>query len=111
MPYDAVLADRIRELLLEEDEVTVQPMFGGLAFLVAGNMAVAADPRGGLMVRVAPQRGNELAAAGTAEQMEMHGRPMKGWLHLDADDVATERELSRWVGYALDFVHTLPAKQ
>ena len=110
MAYNLELVERLREQLADEVNVLERKMFGGVAFLIDGNMAVAASSRGGLMVRVAPQRGTELAAAGPAVQMEMHGRPMKGWLHLEASQVATERELNRWVSYARDYVKTLPAK-
>lgn len=111
MPYDRDLAQRLREEFATQTEVTERAMFGGLAFLLRGHMTVAASSRGGLMVRVSPQRGTELAAAGgPAAQMEMQGRPMKGWLHLDAADVATDRELSRWVGYAVDYTSSLPPR-
>lgn len=110
MPYDADLAQRLREELAAEPDVTEQRMFGGLAFLLAGHMTVTASPRGGLMLRVSPQRGSEFAAAGPAVQVEMQGRPMKGWLYLEPAEVAADAALARWVGYARDFVRTLPPK-
>ena len=110
MAHDHDLAQRVRDLLADEPDVSEKLMFGGLAFLLAGHMAVTCTGRGGLMVRVAPQRGTELAAAGTATQVEMHGRPMKGWLHIAGPELATDRELTRWVNYAREFARTLPAK-
>jgi TfoX/Sxy family transcriptional regulator of competence genes len=110
MAFDEDLADRVRELL-DGDDVTEQRMFGGLAFLVAGNMAVAASGHGGLMVRVDPERSEALAAgAPSARPMEMRGRPITGWLRVDADDLRTKRQLGRWVRIGVSFASSLPAK-
>src|SRR3954465_6034161 len=87
MAYDQELADRIRELVGDEGDLTEKKMFGGLAFLVGGNMAVAASGQGGLMVRVDPAEGEKLVASTAARPMEMRGRSMKGWLRLDSGDV------------------------
>src|SRR6266545_296751 len=85
-------------------------MFGGLAFLIAGNMAVAASGQGGLMVRVDPAEGERLVASGAAEPMEMRGREMLGWLRVAADDVRTTRQLTKWVKLGTTYAASLPAK-
>src|SRR4051812_50176666 len=88
MAYDEALAARIRELVAGESGVEEQRMFGGLAFLVGGNMAVAASGQGGLLVRVDPAESKQLVTTTPAEEMVMRGRPMRGWLRLDSADVA-----------------------
>jgi TfoX/Sxy family transcriptional regulator of competence genes len=110
VPYDEELAERIRELVCDQENVSEQRMFGGLAFLVGGNMAVAASGRGGLMVRVEPARGEKLIAAGSAEPMEMRGRPMTGWLRVASDAVRTKRQLTRWVELGTSTAASLPPK-
>src|SRR4051794_3941464 len=95
--YDEELAARIRARLGDEPSLTEQKMFGGLAFLVGGNMAVAASGQGGLLVHVDPAGGAELVATTAARPMEMRGRAMKGWLRVDSDDAAGDDELSAWV--------------
>jgi len=111
VPYDEQLASRIRELVSAEDGVSEQRMFGGLAFLVGGNMAVAASGQGGLLVRVDPAQSDELVETTRAEEMEMRGRTMAGWLRLDSADVAADDELSAWVTRGVDFARSLPAKR
>ena len=111
MAYDEDLADRIRESMAGEDDVTEMRMFGGLAFLVAGNMAVAASGRGGLMVRVDPGETDTLAAEPHAGPFEMKGRPVAGWLQVDADGVRTKRELEPWVRRGVRYARSLPAKR
>jgi TfoX/Sxy family transcriptional regulator of competence genes len=110
MPYDEDLADRIRALLGSEAGVTEQRMFGGLAFLIGGNMAVTASGRGGLMVRVDPHQSDRLVATSTAEPMVMRGRPMAGWLRVPSEDVRTKRQLSKWVAVGTTYARSLPAK-
>ena len=110
MAYDEDLAERIRELLDDQAGVTEKKMFGGLAFLVGGNMAVAASGQGGILVRVDPSESEELVATTSAYPMEMQGRRMKGWLRLDAPDVRTKRQLSKWVSLGTTYARTLPAK-
>src|SRR4051812_41099109 len=97
MAYDEDLADRIRELVGGEDHVTEQKMFGGLAFLVNGHMAVAVSGQGGLLVRADPDRSENLVASTAATPMVMRGRPMQGWLRVEAADVRTKRQLTKWV--------------
>ena len=111
MAYDEDLADRIRELLGSQAFLTEQTMFGGLAFLVGGNMAVAASGQGGLLVRVDPAQSDTLVATTNAHLMEMRGRPMQGWLRVDAVDVTTKSELSRWVELGATYARSLPAKR
>jgi TfoX/Sxy family transcriptional regulator of competence genes len=110
MPYDEELADRIRELVSGEPSLTEQQMFGGLAFLIGGNMAVAASGQGGLMVRVDPEASDALVARSKATPMVMRGRPMAGWLRVDSDDVRTKRQLTKWVGIGTTFARSLPPK-
>ena len=114
MAYDVELADRLRALLADSPEVaadvTEQRMFGGLAFLVRGNMAVAASGQGGLMVRVGRAASEELVATTPAVPMEMRGRPMRGWLRLASADVADDADLAEWVSLGTAFALTLPAK-
>jgi len=109
MAYDAELADRIRELLSGERGVTEKKMFGGLAFLIGGNMAIAASGQGGLLVRADPAQSDKLVAT-TARPMEMRGRSMQGWLRVDSDDVRTKRQLSKWVTVGTRTARELPAK-
>jgi TfoX/Sxy family transcriptional regulator of competence genes len=111
MAYDEELADRIRELIAGERDVTEQRMFGGLAFLVGGNMAVAASGQGGLMVRVEPEDTDELLAKRHARQFEMRGRPMQGWVRIDAEGVRTKRELEPWVKRGVGYARSLPTKR
>ena len=111
MPYDKELADRIRALLPDGVDISEQAMFGGLAFLVGGNMAIAASGQGGVLVRVDPADTDKLLATTPAEPMEMRGRPMRGWLRLSADDVRTKRQLSRWVRLGVGYAGSLPSKR
>ena len=110
MAYDEDLADRIRELLGGEPGVVEKKMFGGLAFLVDGNMAVAASGQGGVLVRVDPDRSDRLVATTDARPMEMRGRPMQGWLRVDAERVRTKRQLARWVRLGTTYARSLPSK-
>jgi TfoX/Sxy family transcriptional regulator of competence genes len=110
MAYDQELADRIRELLAGESDLTEKKMFGGLAFLIGGNMAVAASGQGGILVRVDPEQSDELVAATKARPMEMRGREMQGWLRVDSEDVGTKQELAKWVELGKSYARSLPAK-
>jgi len=109
MAYDEDLADRIRGLIAEEG-VTEQRMFGGLAFLIGGNMTVAASGQGGLLVRVDPDEGETLLDAPHVEPMVMRGRPMAGWLRVGSDAVPTDAELEPWVRRGVAYARSLPAK-
>ena len=110
MAYDEELADRLRELVAGEPDLTEQKMFGGLAFLIGGNMAVAASGQGGILVRVDPEQSDELVASTSARLMEMRGRSMRGWLRVDAEEVKTQRELAKWVELGTSYARSLPAK-
>lgn len=110
MAYDEELAGRIRELIAGEAGLTETKMFGGLAFLVNGNMAVAARGQGGLLVRVDPADSAELVASTPAEEMVMRDRPMAGWLRLESAAVGPDAELRAWVDRGLSFARTLPPK-
>ena len=110
MAHDEELADRIRELLAGEPGVTEKRMFGGLAFLINGNLAVSASSRGGLLLRVDPARTDALVENPTVRRFEMRGREMDGWLHVDARAVRTEPDLRSWVGRGVAFARSLPAK-
>ena len=110
MAYDETLAERLRDLLVDEAPVGERRMFGGLAFLVDGHMAVAASRDGGLLVRVEPGDSEVLVARDHVGRMVMGGRSMDGWLRVDAEGVAEEAELAAWVERAVAYVRTLPSK-
>src|SRR5262249_26864318 len=110
MAYDENLAARIRELVAGEKRVTEKKMFGGLAFLVGGHMAVAASGRGGMMVRVDPAESDALVAKTNARVMEMRGREMPGWLRVDTNDVKTRKQLEVWVQRGVGYARSLPPK-
>jgi TfoX/Sxy family transcriptional regulator of competence genes len=109
--YDEHLAERIRELVEGERGLTEQKMFGGVAFLVGGNMAIAASGEGGILVRVDPEQADDLVDTTPASTAVMRGRPMRGWLRVTADDVRTKRQLQRWVGLGTAYARSLPAKR
>ena len=111
MPYDEDLAERIRELLADEPGVVEKRMFGGLAFLIGGNMSVAASGQGGLMVRVDPEETDELVAKPHAQPFVMRGREMQGWLRVDDEGVRTKRQLEPWVKRGVAYARSLPAKR
>ncbi len=111
MAYDDDLAGRIRELIASEPDVTEKRMFGGLAFLVGGNMSVAASGQGGLMVRVNPEDTDALLTKPNAKPFEMRGRPVHGWLRVDAEGVRTKRDLEPWVKRGVAYARSLPSKQ
>jgi TfoX/Sxy family transcriptional regulator of competence genes len=111
MAYDENLADRIRELIAGEADLTEQKMFGGLAFLIGGNMAVAASGQGGVLVRVDPEESDALVATTSAYLMEMRGRQMLGWLRVGPEDLRTKRWLAKWVELGATYARSLPAKR
>jgi TfoX/Sxy family transcriptional regulator of competence genes len=108
--YDVDLADRVRELLVDGSPVTEQKMFGGLAFLVAGTMAVAASSQGGLIVRVDPAGADRLLATTNARPMQMKGRTVPGWLHVNGEDLHTEHQLAPWIAVGTSTARSVPAK-
>ena len=111
MAYDEELAGRIRELIGRETKLSEQKMFGGLAFLIGGNMAIAASGQGGILVHVDPEQSDELVAKTDAYPMEMRGRTMKGWLRIEPVHVSTKRQLARWVEIGTTYARSLPAKR
>ena len=111
MAYDEDLANLIRELIADADDVSEQSMFGGLAFLIGGNMSVAASGQGGLLVRVDPEETEALAEKPNARRFEMRGREMKAWLRVDADGVRTKRQLEPWVRRGVAYARSLPPKR
>jgi hypothetical protein len=110
MAYDEDLANRIRELLGSQRGVDEKRMFGGLAFLINGNMSVAASGQGGLMVRVPPQDTDKLAARAHVAPMVMGGRELRGWLRVAADGLKTKRQLQGWVTRGVEYARGLPPK-
>jgi len=111
MAYDEDLADRIRELLSGQRGVTEQRMFGGLAFLIGGNMAIAASGQGGALVRVDPAQADRLVETTTAEAAVMRDRPMQGWLRVESADLRTKRQLEKWVKLGSAYASSLSPKK
>jgi TfoX/Sxy family transcriptional regulator of competence genes len=111
MAYDEELAHRIRSIVGDEPGVSEKRMFGGLAFLIGGNMSVAASGNGGLLVRVDPAQNDALLAEPGAEEFAMGGRaPMKGWLRVDPTVLDDDETLGRWVRRGVTYAGTLPSK-
>ena len=110
MAYDEDLANRIRELIGAEPDLTEKKMFGGLAFLIGGHMAVAASGQGGLMVRCDPEQTDMLVAKPRARRFEMRGRAMDGWLRVNDDGVKTKRQLEPWVKRGVVYARSLTPK-
>jgi hypothetical protein len=108
--YDEALAGRIRDLIADEPGLSEQKMFGGLAFLIGGNMAIAASGQGGLLVHVDPAESDKLVTISKARRFEMRGREMKGWLRVDTEHVRTKRQLAAWVDHGAGYARSLPAK-
>ena len=111
MAYDEDLAERIRERVAGEDGLTEKRMFGGLAFLINGNMAVSASGQGGMLLRVDPAQTEELVRAPHARRFEMRGREMDGWLRIDPNGVTTKRQLQTWVTRGVSYARSLPPKR
>jgi hypothetical protein len=110
MSYDEDLANRIRELIGAEPGLSEQTMFGGLAFMLGGHMAVGVSGQGGLMVRVAPEETEALVVKPHARPFEMRGRELRGWVRVDPEGLRTKRELEPWVRRGVDYARTLPPK-
>ena len=111
MAYDETLAERIRALLADEEGVTEKRMFGGLAFLVGGNMSASASGQGGLLLRCEPAQTADLVEEPHASTAVMRGRPMDGWLRVDAEGVQSDEELRKWVVRGVGYARSLPAKR
>jgi TfoX/Sxy family transcriptional regulator of competence genes len=110
MAYDEELANRLREVVQDEPALTEKKMFGGLAFLINGNMAVSASSKGGLLLRVDPARTESLLSEPEVGRFEMRGREMDGWLRVDTTAVESDRELRRWVDIGVAYARSLPPK-
>ena len=110
MAYDEDLAQRIRARVAAQNGLTERKMFGGLAFLIGGNLAIAASGQGGILVRVGPASSEQLASTTAASVAVMRGRPMPGWLRVDAEHLRTSRERGKWVDRGVGFARSLPAK-
>ncbi len=110
MAYDEDLANRIRELITDEDGVTEKKMFGGLAFLIGGNMSVSASGQGGLLLRCDPAETESLVEKPHATRFEMRGRAMDGWLRVAPEGIRTKRQLEPWVKRGVAYARSLPAK-
>jgi TfoX/Sxy family transcriptional regulator of competence genes len=108
--YDEDLADRLRALLATEHDVTEKKMFGGLAFLVGGNMSVSASGQGGLLLRCDPEDTDTLIGQPGVGRFEMRGRAMNGWLRVEPEAVETSEELERWVAVGVGYARSLPPK-
>ena len=108
--FDEELAGRIRDLVQAEKGLTEKKMFGGLAFLIGGNMAISASGQRGLLVRVDPGKTVELGGRRHAQVAVMRGREMPGWLRVDADGVETKGQLQRWVDEGVAYARSLPGK-
>jgi TfoX/Sxy family transcriptional regulator of competence genes len=111
MAFDEHLANRVRVLLGDTNGMTEKRMFGGLAFLVNGNMSVAASGRGGLLVRVDPAETQRLLRRAHVHAFEMRGREMDGWLRVDEEGLRTKRQLEAWVARGVDYATSLPPKR
>jgi hypothetical protein len=108
--YDEELANRIREIVGTEEGLTEKKMFGGLAFLINGNMSVSASGQGGLLLRVDPDQSDSFVEERYAEPFVMRGRAMQGWLRVAPEGLQTKRELERWVKRGVGYARSLPAK-
>jgi TfoX N-terminal domain len=108
--YDEALADRIRALLATDHEVVEKKMFGGLAFLIGGNMSVSASGQGGLLLRCDPDDTESLVSEPHADRFEMRGRAMDGWLRVGSEGLETDDELERWVAVGVSYARSLPPK-
>lgn len=110
MAYDERLAERLRDLLADEEAITERQMFGGLAFLAHGHMSVAASRTGGLLVRIDPAESDAALARTHVTRMEMGGRTVDGWVLVAPDGLRTKRQLASWVERSLRFVKAFPPK-
>jgi hypothetical protein len=109
--YDEKLAERLRAALEGEPRLAEKKMFGGLAFLVQGNLAIAASGQGGVLVRVDPSESDKLVDTSDAEVAVMRGRPMDGWLRVTSEGVRTKRQVAKWAGLGAAYARSLPSKE
>jgi TfoX N-terminal domain len=109
--YDEDLADRIRALLATDHDVVEKKMFGGLAFLIGGNMSVSASGQGGLLVRCDPYETESFVNEPHADRFAMRGRAMDGWLRVEPEGVEGDAALKRWVEVGVGYARSLPPKR
>jgi hypothetical protein len=110
MAYDVELAERVRAVVAAEPGLTERRVFGGLAFLVGGHLAVSASSRGGLLLRCDPAETGTLVREPHVDRFEMRGRAMDGWLHVAAAAVEDDEALRSWVGRGVAYARSLPPK-
>jgi hypothetical protein len=108
--YDEVLAGRIRDLIGPDPELTEKKMFGGLAFLIRGHMAISASGQGGILVHVDPERSGDLVATTVATTAVMQGREMDGWLRVSEEHLTADDDLSGWIETAIGYCRSLPRR-
>jgi hypothetical protein len=108
--YDVELAERVRAVVRDEPGLTEKRMFGGLAFLIQGNMAVSASSQGGLLLRINPAIVESLVGQAQVRRFEMRGRPMDGWLHIGVEAMHNDDDLRRWVSHGVAYARSLPPK-
>jgi hypothetical protein len=111
MAYDTALAGRIRDLIGPDPELTEKKMFGGLAFLIRGHMAISASGQGGVLVHADPAQSDALTADGKATVAVMRGREMPGWLRVSEEHLVTDNDLAPWVETGLRYARSLPPKR
>jgi hypothetical protein len=111
MAFEEELANRLREVLQDEKDLTEKRMFGGLAFLINGNMAVSASGQGGLLLRVEPAETQVLASRPHTHRFVMRQREMDGWLRIEDEGLRTKRQLERWVKIGVSYARSLPPKK
>ncbi|MEI6608149.1 MAG: TfoX/Sxy family protein [Deltaproteobacteria bacterium] len=109
MPYDTGLAQRIREILEEEPEFDEKKMFGGICFLLFGNM-VCGIIRDNLIVRVGAANYNEALKMPHIKKFDLTGKALTGWVMVVSEALDSDEELNDWVQKAVNFVRTLPPK-
>jgi TfoX/Sxy family transcriptional regulator of competence genes len=110
MGYDVALAERVRDVVKAEPGMTERRMFGGLAFLVHGNLAVSANSRGDLLLRTDPADAEPLLREPHVRRFRMRGRELAGWLNVGVAALRTEEQLSRWVRHGIGYAASLPPK-
>lgn len=109
--YDEELADRLRDVLADEADLSEKKMFGGLAFLVGGNMAVAASGQGGLLLRVDPAASGDLLGQRGVAPFVMGGRPMEGWVRVEPASARTRGQVAGWARIGVAYARSLPPKR
>jgi TfoX/Sxy family transcriptional regulator of competence genes len=110
MAYDEALAERVRAVISLREHVTEKKMFGGIAFMVGGNMACGVSSGSELIVRLDPEETEKALAEPGVRPFDMTGRPMKGWLLVEPAAIEADEQLASWVDAGADFAASLPPK-